>query len=98
MLKVSNRLAETLGTCHAAHGFAVAAGFAALLLQLPQVVYVDDPRMFGLLAQMFPDAQLVQDAFHLLDRFSRAIPATNTLKGEYVLKSWKTNHARSPTR
>jgi hypothetical protein len=51
-------------------------------LQLPQVVYVDDPRMFRLLGQMFPGAQLVQDAFHLLDRFSRAIPATNTLKGK----------------
>jgi hypothetical protein len=51
-------------------------------MQLPQVVYVDDPRMFQLLTQMFPGAQLVQDAFHLLDRFSRAIPASNTLKGE----------------
>lgn len=53
-----------------------------LVTQLPQVVYVDDPRMFQLLTQMFPGAQLVQDAFHLLDRFSRAIPASNTLKGE----------------
>lgn len=43
---------------------------------------MDDPRMFGLLGQMFPGAQLVQDAFHLLDRLSRAIPATNTMKGE----------------
>jgi hypothetical protein len=53
-------------------------------LQLPQVVYVDDPRMFGLLGQMFPGAQLVQDAFHLLDRFSRTIPATNTLKSKHT--------------
>lgn len=53
-------------------------------MQLPQVVYVDDPRMFALLGQMFPGARLVQDAFHLLDRFSRAIPANNTLKGGHV--------------
>jgi len=58
-------------------------GLPLVWLQLPAVVYVDDPRMFGLLRQMFPGSKLVQDAFHLLDRFGRAIPATNTMTGEH---------------
>lgn len=52
------------------------------LLQLPEVIYTDDPRMFGLLGELFPRAKLVQDSFHLMDRFSRTIKATNTMKCE----------------
>lgn len=59
---------------------------------LPEVVYVDDPKLFGVLAQAFPGAKLVQDGFHLLDRFSRAIPATNTLKGKWKAVSARTKN------
>lgn len=47
---------------------------------------MDDPKLFGALATTFPTAQLVQDGFHVLDRFSRVIPSDNTLKGKHMLR------------
>lgn len=43
---------------------------------------MDDPKLFGALSHVFPHAKLVQDGWHLEDRYSRAIPANNTLKGD----------------
>lgn len=51
------------------------------LQELPKIAYVDDPKLFLGPPKMFPGIELVQDGFHLIDRFSRAILATNTLKG-----------------
>lgn len=51
------------------------------LQNLPGVAYVDDPKLFLGIKSLMPTLELVQDGFHLIDRFSRAIPATNTLKG-----------------
>lgn len=48
-----------------------------------KVVYADDPRAFGpTLQRVFPGITLRQDGWHLLDRPSRCIPKTNTLKSE----------------
>ena len=46
------------------------------------MVYVDDPKVFQVLAHVFPSVQLVQDAFHLLDRCGRPIAKNNTFKGK----------------
>jgi len=46
------------------------------------VIYVDNPKLFGVLTDIFPNAKLVQDNFHVMDRFSRAIPPDNTQKGQ----------------
>lgn len=52
------------------------------MLQAPfEVIFVDDPRAFKRLQEVWPEAVIRQDPFHLLDRFSREIPAKNTLKG-----------------
>lgn len=54
-----------------------------LLLQpAMEVIYVDDPNLFGVLSEVWPAVKLVQDVFHFMDRFSREIPANNTLKGK----------------
>jgi hypothetical protein len=46
------------------------------------VIYVDDPRAFRALKRVWPEARIVQDPFHLIDRFSREIDADNSLKGK----------------
>jgi hypothetical protein len=46
------------------------------------VIYVDDPRAFRALKRVWPEARICQDAFHLIDRFSREIDADNSLKGK----------------
>lgn len=54
-----------------------------VVLQPPfKVIFVDDPRAFRKLKEVWPEAKLQQDAFHLTDRFSREVSPTNTLKGE----------------
>jgi hypothetical protein len=54
-----------------------------VVLQAPfEVIFVDDPRAFKKLQEVWPEAKLQQDVFHLTDRFSREIPADNTLKGK----------------
>jgi hypothetical protein len=47
-----------------------------------QVIYVDNPALYGTLKEVFPWAQLRKDGWHTLDQFSRCIPKTNTLKGK----------------
>lgn len=55
---------------------------AVFVLQAPfKVIFVDDPRAFKRLKEVWPEAEIRQDPFHLTDRFSREIPANNTLKG-----------------
>ncbi len=46
-----------------------------------KVMFVDDVRAFKKLMQVYPGVKLQQDIFHVVDRFSRVIDASNTLKG-----------------
>ena len=57
--------------------------FTCLLMiqEVPEVFFVDDPKLFGTLGKVFPNAKLVHDGWHLEDRYSRCMPPNNTLKG-----------------
>lgn len=57
-----------------------------MIQEVPEVFFVDDPKLFGTLGKVFPNAKLVQDGWHLEDRYSRCIPPNNTLKGSTVLQ------------